>query len=120
MNRTLQPMEGQRMVLRISKTGAIYWDAPFTQEELRERQQSVSCANPSGKAIALARFAPGCHGFVAAPGDVQVDWCIKHDGGWYIEDMDYETLAGPYRTLAAATAAGQQVFAQEAGASKPG
>jgi hypothetical protein len=113
-------MEGKHMVLRISKTGAIYWDAPFTHEEVRERHQSASSAGSSGKAIALERFEPGCHGFVAVDGDVQVGWCVKRDGGWYIEDMDWNAVAGPFRTLAAATTAGQQVFALQAGASNPG
>src|SRR5262245_22289299 len=52
--------------------------------------------------IALRRFETGRHAFVAIAGDVQVGWCIKHGGFWYIEDMDCKTLAGPFRTLAAA------------------
>ena len=36
------------MAIRISKTGAIYYDASFTQE----RPQSASCANPTAEAVA--------------------------------------------------------------------
>jgi hypothetical protein len=34
-------------------------------------------------AIALERFKPGRHAFVAVAADEQVGWCIKGDGGWY-------------------------------------
>jgi hypothetical protein len=107
------------VVLRISKTGAIYHDAPFTQAELEERQHPASVVVPA-KAIALKRLEAGRHAFIAVAGDMQVGWCIKRDGGWYVEDMDCTRLAGPFETLAAVTSAGQQVLAQEAGASNPG
>jgi hypothetical protein len=110
--------EGQNMVLRISKTGAIYCDAPFTQAELEERQHPASVAVPA-KAIALKRLEAGRHAFIAVAGDMQVGWCIRREGGWHIEDMDCNRLAGPFKTLAAVTSAGQQVLAHEAGASNP-
>jgi len=94
------------MAIRISKTGAIYYDAPFTQEQ----PQSASCANPTAEAVALERVEAGRHAFVAGAGQV-VGWCIKRDGGWYIGDRDGNSLAGPFGTLAGATSAGQQVFA---------
>ena len=105
------------MALRISKTGAVYCDDPFTLKGLEGRRQSASRVTPSGNAIALRRFKTGRHAFVAVAGDVQVGWCIKGDGGWYIEDMDYETLAGPFTTLAAASSAGEQVLAHLGGVS---
>jgi hypothetical protein len=97
----------KQMGLCISKTGAICYDPPATQEELKERRQSASCA----KAIALGRFKTGRHAFLAVTGDVQVGWCSRRKDGWYIEDMDCETLAGPFTTLAAASSAGERVLA---------
>jgi hypothetical protein len=45
--------------------------------------------------------------------------CAVSVRGWYIEAMAYEALVGPFRTLAAATTAGQPVFADETGAFNP-
>jgi hypothetical protein len=70
------------MVTRMSKTGAIYYEEPFTQAELEERQRSEGKAEPAAKAIALERFEAGRHAFVAVAGDVQIGWCIRRDGGW--------------------------------------
>jgi hypothetical protein len=36
---------------------------------------------------------------------VQIGWCVKRDSGWYIEDMNGRSLAGPFRTLDAADSA---------------
>jgi hypothetical protein len=105
------------VVLRISNTGWIYDEAPSKEEELKEGGRSVRRA-PS--AIALERFEAGRHGFIAAARDAQVGWCIRRDGGWYIEDMDCKSLAGPFRTLRAAASACQQVLAHEAGVTNPG
>jgi hypothetical protein len=49
------------MVTRMSKTGAIYYEEPFTQAELEERQRSEGKAEPAAKAIALERFEAGRH-----------------------------------------------------------
>ena len=106
------------MILRISTTGWVYHEAPFAAEELEDAPQPARLPQPA--AIALERFAAGRHALTAVSGGVQIGWCVKRDEGWYIEDMDCKTLAGPFRTLAAATGAGQQVFAHEAGASNPG
>ena len=73
---------GEHMVTRMSKTGAIYYEEPFTQAELEERQRSEGKVEPAAKAIALERFEAGRHAFVAVAGDVQIGWCIRRDGGW--------------------------------------
>ena len=103
------------MVTRMSKTGAIYYEEPFTQAELEERQRSEGKVEPAAKAIALERFEAGRHAFVAVAGDVQIGWCIRRDGGWYIEDTDGHSIAGPFRTLASASTAGQEALAYETG-----
>ena len=53
-------------------------------------------------------------------GDVQIGWCVKCNSGRYIEDMDGRSLAGPFRTLDAATSAADQVLAQFADERNPG
>jgi hypothetical protein len=70
--------------------------------------------------IALEAFEPGLWAFVAVSGDVQIGWCRKVGREWFVEDMDMNALAGPFRTLDDAKRAGTRVLAGDAGASNPG
>jgi hypothetical protein len=105
------------MVLRISKTGWMYHEAPFTEKEMQERHHPASCPKV---AIALERFEPERYALMSVTGDVHLAWCIKRDDGWYIEDRSGNRLAGAFLTLASAKVAAQQVLAHKVGASNPG
>lgn len=80
-----------------------------------QRRALAAACKRAGLSIAFERFERGRHAVVAVRGDVQVGWCIRRDGGWWIEDMDCKTFAEPFCTLAAAASAGKQVFAHLAG-----
>jgi hypothetical protein len=110
---------GEHMV-RINKDGRDLLRGAVHPAELEERQHSEVKAEPAAKAITLERFEAGRYAFIAVAGDVQVGWCIRRDGGWYIDDPDGNSLAGPFQTIAAAASASQQILAHEAGASNPG
>jgi hypothetical protein len=67
----------------------------------------------------VEQLEPGLWGFVAVNGDVQIGWCLI-DGGWYVEDIDENRLAGPFVNLNEAKRAGKVALAHLSGASNPG
>lgn len=70
--------------------------------------------------IRFELFEDDVYGIVAVSGDVQIGWCRKIDGLWWLSDMDENTVGGSFKELRAAEIGSLAAFSDYLGASNPG
>jgi len=70
--------------------------------------------------IRFELFEDNVYSIVAVSGDVQIGWCRKIKGLWWLSDMNENTVGGAFEELSAAEIGSLATFSNCLGASNPG
>ena len=76
--------------------------------------------SPEANLVRFELFEDDVYGIVAVSGDVQIGWCRKIDGLWWLSDMDENIVGCSFEELRAAEIGSLAAFSNCIGASNPG